>query len=322
MGSDSDADTTADAPEPFSSSKESDLILRSSDSVDFFVLKSLIQLVAPKFDEVFPSRGKTDDGKSLIHVVQDSKVLHQLLSIIYHYIDEADITDIRLYIAVAKAADDYKMNTIQKRLRRLALNSPLIAKEPLRVYVIGAALRWKAVAKLAALNTLSLPLQEMAYIKELSMITGEDLFRLVDFRSECGEAACESLAADAGFMQYGPSNWNNFWPYRGTNGLQVPTMEVLIEKIRACPRGSTLDRIYASAISERIKHYTSYTNASSAQIAKMMACYRLMGDVIEKAVKKVFSLTARSDSGNSCRVIRFPSLTSSRRKWTSKPVSL
>ncbi|KAM6497242.1 hypothetical protein JOM56_007715, partial [Amanita muscaria] len=173
---------------PFNSSKDSDLILRSSDSVDFFVFKSLIQIVAPEFDEVFPSRSKTDDGKFVIHITQDSKVLHQLLSIIYHYIDEAEISDFQLYISVAEAAHDCKMATIEKRLRRLALNSPLLVKEPLKVYVLATALRWEDVAKLAALNTLSLPLQEMTYIEELSRITGEDLYRLVNFRFRCGKA--------------------------------------------------------------------------------------------------------------------------------------
>ncbi|KIL64171.1 hypothetical protein M378DRAFT_163655 [Amanita muscaria Koide BX008] len=239
-GTTCDTGATADAPEPFNSSKEADLIIRSSDSVSFFVLKSLIHLVSPQFDQVFPSR-KTDDGKFLIHVPQDSKVLHQLLSIIYHYINEADISDFQLYISVAEAARDCKMTTIEKRLRRLPLNSPLIVKEPLKVYALATALRCEDAAKLAALNTLSLPLQEMGYIKELSRITGEDLYRLVNFRFKCGEVACESLAADAGFKQFGPSNWNKLWlhPNIRVNGL--PTMEVLNEKIKACPRGSTLD---------------------------------------------------------------------------------
>ncbi|KIL69205.1 hypothetical protein M378DRAFT_21413 [Amanita muscaria Koide BX008] len=284
---DMDADATTDAPEPFNSSKESDLILRSSDSVNFFVLKSLIHLVSPQFDQVFPSRSKADDGKIVIHVTQDSKVLRQLLSIIYYYIDELDIRDFQLYIAVAEAAHYCKMAVIEKKLRKLILNSPLIMKEPLKLYVLATVLRWEDVVKLAALNTLSLPLQEMIYIGEFSRISGEDLYRLINFRFKCGEAARESLEADAGFMQFGPSNWGSAWPYQSINGL--PTMEVLKEKIKACPRGSTLESIYVSAISELKNSYNSYSNygASTSQVAEIMICYRRMGDTIEEAVSKV-----------------------------------
>ncbi|KIL69203.1 hypothetical protein M378DRAFT_157440 [Amanita muscaria Koide BX008] len=78
-------------------------------------------------------------------------------------------------------------------------------------------------------------------------------------------------------------------------------MEVLKEKIKACPRGSTLDGIYADAIT-RLEHWSyGSSKATGSQAANIMKCCKRMGDIIEGAVSKVkLSITARSDSRNSC----------------------
>ncbi|KIL69201.1 hypothetical protein M378DRAFT_38327, partial [Amanita muscaria Koide BX008] len=167
-----------------------DLILRSSDPIDFFVMEVFLRYISSVFDAMFPLLNReTYDGRAVISVEESSKVLHPLLSIIYHHIDELDMRDCDMYKNVVVSTRKYKMATIEKKLHKQAAVSPLIMKEPLYVFIAATAVGWSNVTKMAAPNTLLQPLCDMACTKEFGHITGADLYHLVQFRFKCGEAA-------------------------------------------------------------------------------------------------------------------------------------
>ncbi|KAM6497251.1 hypothetical protein JOM56_007724 [Amanita muscaria] len=274
------ANLPIDAQEPFGSSPAANLVLRSSDSVDFYVLEGLMRLVSPHFDGLFPlNNPRTKDGRAVICVAEDSKTMHQLLSIIYHHTDEVDIQDFELYTSIVKAVRVYRMATIESKLRKQALVSHLAAGESLRMYALATTLQWGDVAKAAALNTLPRPLSEISYLKELSWITGADLYRLVSFRFRCGDAACRSLKEDRGLTDYGL-----YGSYRGA------TSEELFKKVKACPRCSTVDELYDEEL-EKIGRCNSMSingiNGNGAAFRGMMDCRSSIGKVIEEAISEV-----------------------------------
>src|ERR1700760_2438997 len=81
-----------DAAKPFDSSAKADIILRSSDFVDYFVIKLLLSSVSSVFDAIFTKLeggGETRNGLHIIAVDENSDVLRQLLLLIYAHIDEA-----------------------------------------------------------------------------------------------------------------------------------------------------------------------------------------------------------------------------------------
>ncbi|KIL69207.1 hypothetical protein M378DRAFT_21414 [Amanita muscaria Koide BX008] len=282
-----DANLPIDAQEPFGSSPAANLVLRSSDSVDFHVLEGLMRLVSPHFDSLFPlNNPHSKDGRAVIRVAEDSKTMHQLLSIIYHHIDEVDIQDFELYTSIVKAVRVYRMAIIESKLRKQALVSRLDASESLRMYALATTLQWGDVAKAAALNTLPEPLDEISDLKELSWITGADLYRLVSFRFRCGDAACRSLKEDRGFTHHGLDRWQSYWDGYGIQkGI---TSKGLFKKIKACPRGSTVDELYASEL-EKIGRWNQdfSINVKGAAFHGMMECRSSIGKVIEEAISKV-----------------------------------
>lgn len=66
---------------------DANLIIRSSDSVDFRVHKPVLAMASSVFKDLFslpqPSDSKSDDDFPVVNLPEDSELLHCLLSIIY-----------------------------------------------------------------------------------------------------------------------------------------------------------------------------------------------------------------------------------------------
>ncbi|KIL69186.1 hypothetical protein M378DRAFT_52369, partial [Amanita muscaria Koide BX008] len=142
------------ASEPYTRSELSDLILRTPDGVEFYVVAAFLRLSSPLFNRKFPLENPvTKDGLAVIDVQEDSNVLGLLLSFIYPT-QEPEIQSAILYAQLAFAARKYEMVNIEDRVKKHAASSSLITSEPLRVYAVASALGWTSLAKTAALNTL------------------------------------------------------------------------------------------------------------------------------------------------------------------------
>ena len=85
---DSQAQIDPTAPQPAFDVSDTNLILRSSDLVDFRVHKSVLAVVSPFFQALLslpqPSDSETVDGFPVIHLSEDSELLNWLVSILYH----------------------------------------------------------------------------------------------------------------------------------------------------------------------------------------------------------------------------------------------
>ena len=73
-------------PEPFNIS-DANLIIRSSDLIDFRVHKSVLTMVSPFFEDMLslpqPSDGESVDGLPVVRLPEDSELLNSLLSKLY-----------------------------------------------------------------------------------------------------------------------------------------------------------------------------------------------------------------------------------------------
>jgi hypothetical protein len=271
----------------FGSSSMTDLILRSSDSIDFFVIGPMLRRISPVFDGMFPL--KTDeikDGRPVILLQERSEVLLPLLKIVYHEIDEPDANVWQSYRDIVLTVRKYKMISIERKLEKQVAASSLILDEPLRIFILATVLGWKEVQKSAALNTLSQPLSAMAYISDLSLVTGADLYRLIRFRFRCGDEACKALDADESFSSYGIGSWDNYRDRRYNNRNSFGSIRRLDwnAKLRACPRGSTITSIYAQMEDfERYGHRFDFSGIFS----RIVKCMHDAEKIVEEAVSKV-----------------------------------
>ena len=229
--------------------------------------------------------GETANGRTILNVAEDSEVLHHLLSFIYHISDELEIQNCRLYVQVVLAARRYGITIIETRLRKQAAASLFISQEPLRMYIVASALGWAELAKSAAINTLSSPLQDLGYMDEFSLITGADLYRLVSFRFRCADAVCKLINQNAMYKTYGPGKWA--MDYSSYTKLREGPANELFEKLKACPRGSTIKDAYG------LEDLTLSLNAgytlslNGPALVGLLECRREIEDAVEAAVAKV-----------------------------------
>ncbi|KAM6497194.1 hypothetical protein JOM56_007667 [Amanita muscaria] len=148
------------AEKPFDASAKADIILRSFDSVDFFVLKTILSLASLVFDDMFSgAREGTEmnNGLPIVDLAEDSDTLYNLLLLVYPYAKDPTNT-LDMYMKVGIAAQKYAMDEVLQRLRKLVERCEAIGKEPLGAFALAVHFGWVDVIKEAAWNTLAMPL--------------------------------------------------------------------------------------------------------------------------------------------------------------------
>lgn len=226
--------TITDAERPFDSSAIADVIIRSSNFVDFFTLKSILRLTSPIFNDMLSldlgeakdkNLNNTRNGLPIVQLEEDSITLHNLLLLIYPYATEPTDT-IEIYVKVGHAAQKYGMDEIIQKLGRMAARCEAMEKEPLRAFAVAVHFNWAEVIRMAALNTLSIPLSDLSGCDELGMLTGTDYHGLLQWRFACQRALTELL-----------SQWDNDPRY----GFPAMAEHILDRLGRTgCPRSAVL----------------------------------------------------------------------------------
>ncbi|KAK0220164.1 hypothetical protein IW262DRAFT_1383131 [Armillaria fumosa] len=194
------------ASAPFDNVEDADMILRSSDNVEFFVFKAFLCYASSFFKNLF-SDGNPDETKGSLPVApvaERAKIFRILL--LFCYPGEPpplksllEVTE--LYDAVSK----YCMDDVRKRMQKSLLKSPLILQEPVRLFAISVRYGWREVYEAAAKNTLFHPASDHPSTDELRLITGLDYRRLLDYHKRCG------AAAEATVLHTSSSRHNMYW---------------------------------------------------------------------------------------------------------------
>lgn len=172
-----------------------DVVLRSSDNVDFHVHKLLLSLVSPVFETMFTlpqtsiesNEGvSTKSGLPIITLAEDSEVLWKLLT----WCDPRCVTamDEQVDIQIAlQLADKYDMSAITNRameaLRRLSTSE--VKQEPMGMYAIACKHGFQDIALSAAKAVLGLKMSEFPYVPQLRDASGAAIYRLYDYHFAC-----------------------------------------------------------------------------------------------------------------------------------------
>ncbi|KZP19336.1 hypothetical protein FIBSPDRAFT_744018, partial [Athelia psychrophila] len=154
--------SATDASAPFDDPK-ADVILRSSDNVDFRCHKLLLSLASAFFEGMFllpqPSAEGDDAKKDGLHVVpmeERALVLETILRLCHpSSIGLPPVMDLGDIKSLFDAARKYAMEEAEKIIRSTLVSAPFLEKKPLRVYVIACVLRLTSEARIAAAATLT-----------------------------------------------------------------------------------------------------------------------------------------------------------------------
>ncbi|KAK0185119.1 hypothetical protein F5146DRAFT_1005738 [Armillaria mellea] len=160
------------AEAPFNNASDlADLVIRTTDNVDFFVHRILLSLKSPSslFRHVLEGSRHTEerDGLPVLEVKEDSSTFRKVLLFCYPY-DVPEMKNIEKCFMVA---------------------SPLMKHNALRIFGFAAAHGWKDAGEAAARNTLHVALDQEVEFDGLDNITALQYLRLRDYRKRCGKAA-------------------------------------------------------------------------------------------------------------------------------------
>ncbi|KAI0254431.1 hypothetical protein BJV78DRAFT_1184301 [Lactifluus subvellereus] len=180
--------------------KDSDLIIRSYDKVDFHVHKAVLAIASVVFEDMFtapgPSPPEQGEGTPVIdNLTEDSKTLHRLLTMLYP-VDPSIPETFEDALSLLSACQKYQMDATAARVRTLLKERtpPLItAQNSFRAYGIASRYHLGEEALLAARLTLERMMNFYECGEDLAFISGADLFRLWQYRTECTKVARDCI---------------------------------------------------------------------------------------------------------------------------------
>ncbi|OJT05580.1 hypothetical protein TRAPUB_3593 [Trametes pubescens] len=186
---------------------DADVILRSSDGVDFRVYKIILTIVSPILKSMITILDAPDTSPAspqVIELVENASTLEHLLRLCYP-VPRTPIASLEKFVAVSDAAKKYEMAALHTSLEQDLRALLLAGADPLRIYTIACLCRFDKVVHEAARRTLEKPrhLQPRDAIPpEFPQLSAPVLFALIDYRRRCTEAA-SAVLRDDNWMLYG-----------------------------------------------------------------------------------------------------------------------
>ncbi|KAJ7043948.1 hypothetical protein C8F04DRAFT_1071024 [Mycena alexandri] len=273
------------AASPYDDEARADLILQTSDNVNFFVYKLLLSLVSPVFESMFalpqPVSHILPDSHPVIPVAENSDTLHRILSWCDPRVSPITGTLEEIQV-VLEVADKYCMESVMKRVGEMlafGVNDLCPAGSgSVRLYAIGIRYNMATLAHKAARCSLVAKWEDLMAedVPELVHIPGSALHRLQRYRLACGAAAkkvsldwnwvglaATGVVSECALCANGvpPRHWSKWWVqymdiageelYRNPSGIIVtPELAIVpLSHLRSCQDcGRTVGETYRALV--------------------------------------------------------------------------
>lgn len=180
-----------------------DVVLRSSDGVDFRTLKALLTLSSSVFEGMFslprPANRRVDVLEGGLPVVPLEETADMVDILLRFCVPQPppNFESVTQAARVLEGARKYEMRWAQEAisdtLRRFS------ETEPVRVYAIACRYGFEVEARDAALHCLQLPLSTIIHsdIEEVNDISSGQLRRLLKYRERCRDAVAKKISSAA-----------------------------------------------------------------------------------------------------------------------------
>ena len=176
----------------YSDMPNADVILQSSDLVNFRAHRSVLIASSPFFRDMFslpqPANDIAPDGLPVLRLSEVAEVLDSLISMLYPVPPEMP-SSIDNILALLAATDKYDMSAVQSFIRaevsRRGLLSPTDSSGVLHMYAVACNKRLGPEMETAARLSLNYSLTFEGVGEELRLLDGWALRGLADFRLRC-----------------------------------------------------------------------------------------------------------------------------------------
>ena len=293
-----------DASSPFDDF-DADVILRSSDNVDFKAFKLFLSFGSPFFKDVFSlpqSAGdgtETKDGRPVIQVSETAEILRVVLSMCYPMgaVDQPALDKLEDVDMLLDAAIKYGVERVEKRAREMLVAPQHLKESALRVFAIACRHRLNEEARAAARATLSGPIPDCSFGAELDLLPATKLFRLLQYHRDCN-TAIKGVKANGD-----PSQWPGLSEYLAHEHHCVLCDSARNFRLRLARLPDTLDKSFNVSLVDRASlelildegvwctvtcgSYSSHIQKPTAQLTRQFADHLL--SQMEGAISSVIS---------------------------------
>ncbi|KAI0730811.1 hypothetical protein C8Q76DRAFT_669462 [Earliella scabrosa] len=173
---------------------DADMILRTSDSLDFRVHRAILSLASPMFIETLAkeqcAKPEGEDDLPLYTMREDGAVVDALLRFCYP-LEVPQLTNANLLLEVAFSAKKYGLHRAEQLIRASSAWSTFSASAPLKFYFAAVRMGWKEEAKTCALRLTQTHTREQIvdlYIPEMEAVCSRLYRRFLDFDKACRDA--------------------------------------------------------------------------------------------------------------------------------------
>jgi len=308
--SEDQAVTVTDANAPFDN-PDADVIIRSSDNVDFRVLKLFLSWASPFFGDMFglpqgpagsiSEEQETRDGIPVIQVTEKSQVMETLLKFCHPNHAPAAFKTVEEILPVMEAAIKYGIEGMERHAREALTTPPLVQENPTLVFAVASQHGWEKEARIAAWHTLRQPPSERWYVSQLETISGGDHYRLQQYYWDCSKAAKEVTTSktlsmfNGGFVGFNcrstckrPEDhcFSANGSFISPNGWWVDYMQQMGDALAQRPCGETVldpDMLEATLLQIRCQNCCS----NSKLVPEMRKFNKQLAEEVERVVSKV-----------------------------------
>ncbi|KAI6116802.1 hypothetical protein EDD16DRAFT_1045050 [Pisolithus croceorrhizus] len=295
------------ASTPFNHAK-ADVILRSSDNVDFRVFRLFLSLSSSFFETLFdlpqPSEENlTDtemkDGLPVIPISEDSRTLDTLLRFCYpcSLTKTPSLNHFAEVIKVLEAAQKYSLDEVESTIRKALFKPAVLEVNPLRCFAIARRARLREETILSAKYSLRTSLVP-DWFEEIGMITSTDLLALWAYHQKCGKAVQTLKLSYSWIERHYQSRAAAPWIFSNCSCPKSNTkrlfghshllwweefMETTFQTLKEKPCGQTVYEAVEGTIEEVRRRDCSYCSADIATVMKPFA------DLFAKKVEDLVS---------------------------------
>ncbi|KAI0072187.1 hypothetical protein K474DRAFT_1605603 [Panus rudis PR-1116 ss-1] len=164
-----------------------DIILRTSDAVDFYVHKAILSIASTYFKDLFaipqPNDATDDHPKSLdaIPVSEDSQTIDYILRLCHYPVDEPVTAGLKGVTAALSAAIKYDLKRALRELKAKKILREHIDTYPLQVYFLASQYGWDDLADEAVNECITLPslTSHDSYTRHMEDATAESYYSLL-----------------------------------------------------------------------------------------------------------------------------------------------
>lgn len=194
------------AESPFDpGNKRADIILRSSDLVDFHAIKLILIMTSTIFADMFSlpqnstTAGETKDGLPIVQMQEESHALYPLLLYCCSrgaFLEKCKPDTIEGGHTLLEISHKFAVESLE-RWALTAIADLSGHNENLRVFALAVFCGHEEEACLAIKKLLSVPLCKEKLVPELEMITAGDFFQMEQYRRACVAAAGPVVAGES-----------------------------------------------------------------------------------------------------------------------------